>query len=362
MEDLSIKIVTENAKNLSNYDWNNIELLVKKFPSTSNSSHNSNEIRNANYYKSKLTLSPSGDSYITRVLNKDGLCLGFQSITRKDFLYNGKKIESFEFGDVYLDKDLRGQGIFDKMIHDTFKNVKKIFSKSFIYATANKYSQPGLIRGGFKLVDYQLFLKILPLKPYLIFNNIVIQRILKSLNPIYIFLIKKFFIKKSKNIKFSFKSVNNFNDYPNDFFKNHEIELNKSNDYLNWRYIINPHNYKIFLITRDSKYVGYFILREAEYKETPSLFLADLNINRENIKYIHLIFSDLILSNFDIDKFSFIASCVSKKSSYYNNLSFVLPVNYNKIPFIIYQDLVPDNLIDVENMTVQFMLGDGDNI
>ena len=30
------------------------EILVKKFSSTSNSSHNSNEVRNANYYKSKL--------------------------------------------------------------------------------------------------------------------------------------------------------------------------------------------------------------------------------------------------------------------------------------------------------------------
>jgi len=362
LEDSAIKIITENAKNLSNYDWNNIEILVKKFSSTSNSSHNSNEVRNANYYKSKLTLSPSGDSYITRVLNKKNLCLGFQSITRKDFLYNGKKIESFEFGDVYLHEDLRGKGIFDKMIEDTFKNVKKIFSKSFIYATANKFSQPGLIKGGFKLADYQLFLKILPLKPYLIFNQIIIKKLFKLLNPIYIFLIKTFFLKKSKNIKFSFKLINNFDDYSIDFFKNHEIELNKSKDYLNWRYIINPHNYKIFLISRDSKYVGYFILREAEYKKTPSLFLADFNINNENIKHLHFMFSDLILSNFDIKKFSFIASCISKKSNYYKYLSFILPFNYNKIPFIIYQDLSPSNLINVENKSLQFMLGDGDNI
>ena len=362
MRDIEIKIVTDNAKKLQNEDWENIENLVNKFQNDANSTHNSNEFRNAYYYRTKLTNSPFGDSYITRVLDLNNNCLGFQSLTKKDYICLNKNIDSFEFGDVYLDKSLRGKGIFKKMIDDTFINIKKYYSSTFIYATANKFSQPGLIRGGFKLFDYQLNFNLLPLKPYTILNFKPLKFIFKILNPLYLSSIKVFFYLLSRNFNFRIKLIKDFNQILIQHQSHHDIELNKSQEYLNWRFKSNPHEYKMFIIEDNDKYVGYFIFREAKYKDIPSLFLADMDINKNYLKFTKKIFSKLVISNFDINKFAFIASCVSKKSNYWQDLTICLPFNFSRIPFIIYEELAPKNFMEIKDKKIQFSFGDGDNI
>ncbi len=362
MKEIEFKIVTDNAKKLQDEDWIKIENLVNKFHSNTNSTHNSNEFRNAYYYKTKLTKSPFGDSYITRVLDLNNNCLGFQSLTKKDYYCDNKNINSFEFGDVYLDEALRGKGIFKKMIDDTFVNIKKYYSSAFVYATANKFSQPGLIRGGFKLFDYQLSLNLIPLKPYAILNFKPLKFIFKIINPIYLYSVKIFFYFFSRNLNLKIKLVNDFNQIPKKHITHHDIELNKSQDYLNWRFKSNPHEYKIFMIEDNDKYVGYFVFREAKYKVQPSLFLADINLNKNYLKLTKKIFSKLIISYFDMNRFVFIASCVSKKSNYWKYLSICLPFRYSSIPFIIFEDLAPKDFIQIRDKTIQFVLGDGDNI
>ena len=109
-------------------------------------------------------------------------------------------------------------------------------------------------------------------------------------------------------------------------------------------------------------YVGYFIFREAKYKDTPSLFLADMDINKNYLKFTKKIFSKLVISNFDINKFAFIASCVSKKSNYWQDLTICLPFNFSRIPFIIYEELAPKDFMVIKDKKIQFSFGDGDNI
>lgn len=66
---------------------------------------------------------------------------------------------------------------------------------------------------------------------------------------------------------FSFKEVNQFNKNIIDFWekikKKYPITVERSLDYLNWRYVNHPLlNYKIFIITKNDEIQSYIILRE----------------------------------------------------------------------------------------------------
>ena len=266
MDNLEIKIVTESAVNLQDKDWINIEKLILEFPINSKSTHNNNEFRNKEYFKNKLLNSPSGSCYVTRAIDKFGNFLGLQTLTRKNFFNSGKKTTSFELGDVYVHPKLQGKSIYFRILKDSILFLEKNFKFAFVYATANQLSQPWLIRGGFKLIDYQLNFNILPIRPYLIFKIKFFKKLFLFINPIYIFLIRIYLYALSINMPFQFNLINDFKGFPEEHKPNHDIELDRSYDYLQWRYIENPHSYEIYKINLKNDYIGYAIFRKAKYQ------------------------------------------------------------------------------------------------
>tara|TARA_Y100000590_G_scaffold467519_1_gene646669 strand:+ start:2679 stop:3767 length:1089 start_codon:yes stop_codon:yes gene_type:complete len=362
LEYKDIRIITEEAKNIKKFEWEDIVNFIKKFDSISDSSHNSAKNHDLEYFKIKLLKSPYGSCYITRVVNNEGKCMGFQSLTKKSFFYLGKKIDSFELGDVYLESILQGRSIYLKMIKDSMDFLKKIFPKSFVYATANKFSQPWLIRGGFKLTDFGLNFRILPIKPFLVLKSKLLIFVFSLLNPLYVLLLKVFLYFFSFNNKISFDLIDNFNEFPQDYKPIHDIEMNRSKEYLQWRFIQNPLKYEIFKIKYIDNAIGYIIFKKALYKKTPTLFLADISINKDYIHYTQKIFLKILFKHYNLSKYAFIASCLSNKSYYWKSLSQCLPINFSKIPFIIHENLAPESSFNYEKAKIHFVFGDGDNI
>ena len=79
----NIRIITEDAENIKELEWEDIVNFIEKFKSISNSSHNSSKNNNLEYFKTKLLKSPYGSCYITRVINNEGRCMGIQTLTKK---------------------------------------------------------------------------------------------------------------------------------------------------------------------------------------------------------------------------------------------------------------------------------------
>ena len=356
MNDSDIEILSEDAINLTDNEWVKIENLIKEFQSDSNILHN------VAYLKNKLLKSPYGQCFVTRVIDKDKNCLGFCSMTKKNFLNSDKSISTFEFGDVYLNRKLQGKWVFLRMIRSCFKHFKKSFSEAFVFATANRLSQPWLIRGGFKVFDYQLYFKILPTKLYLAVKSPILKIIFSMINPIYIVLIKSILFLFSRNNNISITKVDDLDEFPEIHQPNHDIELDRSRKYLFWRFINNPHTYDLYKVSYKKNFIGYAVFSEVRYKESKKLFLADVSISGNYIIYSRSIISKILLSYYKINDYVYIATCLSKKSNFWKNLFYCFPIRYNKIPFIIYEDLSPKSLVNVSNKKIHFVLGDGDNI
>jgi len=356
MNHSDIKILSEDAINLNDKEWFQIENLIKKFPSDVNILHN------VKYLKNKLLQSPYGLCFVTRVIDKDGICLGFLSLTRKNFLNSGKAVPSFELGDVYLHEKLQGKSIFFRMIGDSFLYFKKSFPEAFVYATANKFSQPWLIRGGFKLVDYELYFKILPTKLYITIKSIILKKIFTAINPFYIILLKIILFFFSRNKKISLVQANDLKEFPEKHQANHDIELDRSREYLDWRFFKNPHKYQLYKVYYENSFIGYIIFSESKYKESQKLSLADISINKNYSTYTRSIISKILLSYYKINNYAFIDACLSKRSIFWKDLSYCFPIKYNKIPFIVYEDLAPKSLVNIADKSIHFVFGDGDNI
>ena len=111
-----------------------------------------------------------------------------------------------------------------------------------------------------------------------------------------------------------------------------------------------------------NSFIGYVIFSESKYKESQKLSLADISINKNYSTYTRSIISKILLSYYKINNYAFIGACLSKRSIYWKDLSYCFPIKYNKIPFIVYEDLAPKSLVNIADKSIHFVFGDGDNI
>ena len=161
---------------------------------------------------------------------------------------------------------------------------------------------------------------------------------------------------------FQFNLINDFKGFPDEHKPNHDIELDRSYDYLQWRYIENPHSYEIYKINLKNDYIGYAIFRKAKYQDFKSLFLSDIYVKKKYSNYTRSVVSKIILSSYKLNEYAFFASCFSKLSIYRNALTVCFPIKFSKIPFIVYKNLAPESFMEVKGKSIHFVLGDGDNI
>jgi len=355
MSNLNIRIVTEIGENLNEQDWISITNFVKKFSTNVKRSHSTE------YYKTKLLNSPYGSSYITRVLNGSGNCVGLTTLTRKSFVAMGKKCISFELGDSYLIKDLQGKSIYSKIINSALLSIKKNEKSDFVYSTPNKLSMPGLIKGGFVIADYKIFERILPLRFNSIFKSFFLNFLFSIIIPIYLFIIKLILNFFSNNNNISLNLIRNMEELPNEYFLTNDIENHRSHKYLNWRYNNNPDQYKIFGVYYKKTYIGFLIFKETKHNNALALYLVDIYINKNYVTYLRTTISKaLILNNFN--QYTFVATWISKQSIYWKHISNCFPIKFKKIPFIVHKKLSDDIFLDIHDKNLHFVLADGDNI
>ncbi len=175
-------------------------------------------------------------------------------------------------------------------------------------------------------------------------------------------LILKFFLKlNTKNNSIKINLISNINDLPNKNFYNHDIMQDRSRSYLNWRFVKNPDDFKIYNITYNEIYIGFMVLKEVTYKNTKSLYLADFNIDNKYLKIINLIFSKVLI-DLDINKYAYIATWLSKKSIFWKPLLLMFPIKLKKIQLIVKDNTEDKTFFKIDSKKIHFTLSDTDNI
>ncbi len=349
MNESNLKIITQEASELSEDEWLDLSKFMKQFPTRIKRSTGSD------YYKSKLLNSPFGISFVTRVIDTNKKCVGLTTLTKKMFVNENKNYPAYELGDSYVSSKFQGKGIYSKILDDTLSNYKLKNNCSFLYSTPNKNSIRGLLKKGFMLSNYQIFTKILPLN-FSLFNNLFFIRLLSKF---YLLFIKIFLTIISQDKSLKIYKINNLIDLPKFDLHCNQIEQYRSFEYLNWRFIDNPDTYLIYSVYVKKKYVGYIIFKEGLHNSKNVLYLADLFLHKDKLSYTRKIISRIILLNYK--KYAFVSAWMSKKSFYWKYILYCLPITYKKIPFIIHKDL-SDKIFFDENKSIHFVLSDGDNI
>lgn len=204
------------------------ESLIKKSSETWNYKHVKN---------------PFGFSYVLLAFEGD-ILVGVRAFMKWHWQLGTEVWTAYRAVDTVTHPDYQGKGIFKKL---TLQALDEIQNKgeTFVFNTPNKYSRPGYLKMGWKIID-TIELAVVPTILYAIpyfFSK------LKSINAINISQLDELCL-----------------DYNNDLLKKNVIFTPKSAQYLKWRYEENPiQNYLIF--STANWYVVVYIKKHRFFNE-----------------------------------------------------------------------------------------------
>ncbi|MEA4961865.1 GNAT family N-acetyltransferase [Lutispora sp.] len=214
------------------------------------------------HFKWKNEENPQGKSII-KLAVKDDKILGLSCIWRFRVSFLGESIQAGQSVDAMVDKDHRKMGIFENMAMAAVDDMRKEdmqlrfnFPNEAAYmASLNKINIK-------KVCEIPQYIKILKGRKALgmFSGNKIVNAVGGALFDLYgkagniIFRkAKNYDIREVKSFDQVFDTLWNKvkNDYP--------ISIERSSQYLNWRYIAGPQEYKAFAAYKNDELIGYIV-------------------------------------------------------------------------------------------------------
>ncbi len=242
-------------------------------------SHNK-ELFTENIWNWQYKNLPSSNSIVCICKNKSSI-LGYYHIPIYEATANGNKINLGNIQDVAISTDARGMGVFRKL--STFANDELVKTKSvdLIYTFPNNNS----IHTFVKYLDYKtigtLGVYIYPIR----IDDILQSKLKIKLLTKFIGKSLNIFLQATRRLKNDLILVNSheIDDQIAQAFhestKSFGYYLERSKDYLNWRYIQSPKGKHVIIkVFSKDEFIGAFIFKEDEMFQTKILLLMDFAI------------------------------------------------------------------------------------
>ena len=331
---MSIKILQSNdiKKNI----LNDIVDLVNR---EREEAHPGKRLHNFDYYKWKLKNNPLGSYLVVNYSNET--LMSFCTFTAKgNSLLDHSLL--YELGDVYVNNQVKGRGYFFRMLrkfHDEFPWVK-------VYGTPNSEALPSELKIGYKQLNINIKYRFMPFGlPLFHFfgNKIAFAKYFYKID----FLTRNFskiFNILTKNIKC--KILSRIKDLDSKLFSSDLFK--KTNEYLLWRYLNSPENYKFLTIESGNDLVIY---KHITFKNIPFIFIVDHNLGsslKKKQMLKQLLKEERVFGIFEMS--------ASHESSFLPNL---FSIKFKDIKFITYGDIIKQ---DFKINNFKFLAGDTDNI
>jgi hypothetical protein len=264
-----------------------------------------------------------------KIVVLDGeIVAGFVSFTLWPYQINGKLLRSFQCGNVIVNSNYRGKGLYNKML-DHFDEIYKTHNVDFVYGFPIKPILKLYLKSGWtNLLNIQWFL--FPINPFAKLFKFDQRRFLK------------YFENKSKEIK-------------DEVFSN-GISLFQTFDFKNWR-----NNFKPFLDQNLVFYYTYsykqsvieFELKISERPYLRELLIGNISSNSSDPLFIRKAIKKLKFAAFKSGQVSFLSIAVNKFEIGNKILetiinSFFFEIN-KSIPFIIKDYSNSDDLKIISN-------------
>jgi predicted acetyltransferase len=315
-------------------EWKNSESENESILQLTKRVFGDQEIAKQSYFKWQYIQNPFGKAVISLAKEEDDV-IGINSIIPIEIWIERELVKSSLACNVQVDPKFQNQGIFSKLL----KAMDPIVTKNnipFLYAVPNDNSYNSFIKhNSIKISSLPLYVKIL--KPSKYFNS-QLEKILKNFD----------FIWKRKKIENS--QIEQFNgEFSIDFEKILEkaleripIMVNRSIEYLQWRYNNHPtRDYQTYILKEDDHIKGYIIYRITTVNNKKIGIIVDFLIdkevkNQDNLKKlvditINKIYNNgasIIITTFN-DKF--LEGKILKKSGFFKAPEFLKPESLNCI-------------------------------
>lgn len=209
-------------------------------------------------------------NYLTIIMKHNEKLIASYSVSPKEFIINGKKVNCVQSMDTMTDKNYRGLGISTYLANLTYEYAK-LKGNAFVYGFPNSVSK---------------YLFEVKLKWH---KTIISSYFIKKLNQTQ--------VSSKKGNKFKIEKVKEFDRRIHKFWKDYDKEgkiiINKSREYLNWRFTEHPLvNYEIYYVENvNDELVAYFVLKIYKDRENNELgHIVDFIIKSNNSKSKRYIF------------------------------------------------------------------------
>ena len=235
---------------------------------------------------------------------KEDLCIAQFALMPYSIYGSRKEYFSYVSLDSMVHPDYQGQRLFTKLKDYALKNMEKIHNPLITFLNEKSLSVYTKKYNWNYLGNIPVYSRVLSL------NNIKknSKLLYLLLKPVSIF--KKLFIKSKDNI-----NLRSCKDFDKDILSMHNYDqnfsINRSREFLNWRFNKSPFHYKKYKIFYNRDLIGYCILKIQ---------------TKFNLKFLWIM--DLIIINKFQSEFSSILNTISK--NYYNKADFLVSLLPNK--------------------------------
>ena len=352
-------------KPFTKFDLSKIEELRRSFEVPS-----AGKLRrsiSANYYNWKL-IKNYINSGILHVAEIEGKVVGMVSITPKSILYKGKKINSGELGDCFINPQHNQKGMFYSLLTST-KDAAHNKEVEFLYGTPNSAALPGEIKAGYEIIpSSNIFNLVYPIKASSILSEkIYFQLIGKLLGPIisiYFRILRLINYSRFWNPKVTIELISEFPEEINALFNknicSYDWIIERNKPYFDWRFTNNPDDYSMFLVKIDNNIIGYFITKLGTWGKLKIGYIADYYFDHHYLKTYPSVM-DHILSSFGDYNIDMISMWVSTDSPFYRTAKKYGFLKFKPIPIICYKNKLGKEIIS-SDLKWHFTMADSDNI
>jgi len=326
------------------------------------------------YYRWKIQNNPV-QTGLFHVADDKGLIVGMTTATPKHLIIKQKLKKGAEICDAFVHPNYQGQGIFPALVNALREKALED-ELEFIYATPIDNSN--------SLYSFEKkcnFLKIPSANVYNLVRPFNITKIIQkklrlSFIPAFVFSIidplAALMYEIFYPVKSSHKAENGLHFslvpcFTEDTYKlckkvsaNYDCIVERSRQYLDWRFIKNPDNYSIWLAQDNRETLGYMVLKLGTWQGLKVGYIVDFltDEGRPDV-FTRLILHALFL--FHKDKVDMVSVWVVKDSFYYNILKPFGFRQYKKVCPVCYSNAIGQQVIG-HQLKWHFTMADSDNI
>ena len=305
---------------------------------------------------------------ILHVAEIEDTVVGMVSITPKSILYKGKKINSGELGDCFINPQHNQKGMFFSLLKST-KDAAHNKGIEFLYGTPNSVALPGERKAGYEIIpSSNIFNLVYPINVSSILSvKTDLEIIRKLLSPIISIYLKFLHLVNCLMFWKPKVAIESISEFPNEIDElfdkcstNYDWIMERNKFYLDWRFTNNPDEYSMFLVKFDNIIIGYFIIKIGTWQKLKVGYVADYLIDPHYFKTSSSIMQH-ILSSFDDFNIDMISIWASIDCPFYRIAKKYGFLKFKPIPVICYKNKLGNKIIS-SDLKWYFTMADSDNI